>query len=198
MQFFLQREWGNLWSLWPSIGTMMLKLFLLLSLLYVGCFAYLAPGIRIRTHYSIMSPSSCLFARSCNTQLSAAAISNKDECCRPSAKQIITNSLVSLPSSEIFWTWLITHSVNISGCFSWIRRYALIWSHLFDPVLRQSAPPFFLQLFSQISVILCSTSCCRLTCAGLSMSTADSLLYGWKTLVEGHEFFCWAYLWALW
>ena len=198
MQFVQQREWGDLWSLWPSIGTMTLKLFLLLSLLYVGCFAYLAPRIRIRTHHSIMSPSSRLFARSSNTQLSAAAISNKDECRRPSAKQMITNSLVSLPSSEIFWTWLITHSVYISSCFSWIRRYAVIWSHLFYPVLRQSPLPFFLQLLSLISVILCSTSCCRLTCAELSLSTADSLLDGWQTLVEGHEFFCWAYLWALW
>ena len=86
---------------------MVLKLFLLLSVLCVGCLAYLAPGSRIRTHSSIMNPPSRMLVQGIRMQPSDDAISVRVESHKPSTNQIIAKSLVSLNIFEILWSSLI-------------------------------------------------------------------------------------------
>jgi hypothetical protein len=87
-----------------SVGAMVLKLLLLLSVLCVGCLAYLAPGSRIRTHSSIMNPPSRMLAQGIRMQPSSDAISVRVESHKPSTNQIITKTLVSLHIFEILWS----------------------------------------------------------------------------------------------
>ena len=56
----------------------------------------------MHTHNSIMNPSSRVFIRGLDMELAGVSITDTDESRRPSTKQTIAKSLVSLQLSEIF------------------------------------------------------------------------------------------------